>query len=228
MAVQEFFGLRYLKHNAARLLHLQSLNLDLNNKKVLEVGAGSGDHTLFYLFKGCDILATDARKDLVEFIKERLECKTAVLDVEKRPELIVKLGQFDIIHCYGLLYHIGNPEQFLTESSKITNTLLLETCVTYGKNDMNIHPVRENVNASSQSATGSACRPTREWIYFTLKKLYKFVYCPRTQPKHFEFPTDWTLNVNHFKHLTRAIFIASHKPIENELLTTELPLKYTQ
>ena len=225
MSVKDFFTPRYIKHNAARLSHLQSLNLDLNNKKVLEVGAGSGDHTKFFLEKGCDVLATDARPELVKYISKKLGCKTLVLDLENELEKIRKLGKFDILYCYGLLYHLGNPGAFLTEASKVSDCILLETCVTYGKG-LSINPVKENIKGSTQSATGRGSRPTREWVYNTLKKLYPFVYCPVTQPKHYEFPTDWTLKEQPFKHLTRAVFVASHQAIENNLLTTELPEKY--
>src|SRR5438045_257276 len=48
----EFLSPAYQSHNIARLQHLDSLGLDLSGKRVLEVGAGVGDHTLFYLYRG--------------------------------------------------------------------------------------------------------------------------------------------------------------------------------
>ncbi len=38
----------YRRHNSRRLEHLATLGLDLAGRKVLEVGAGIGDHTSFF------------------------------------------------------------------------------------------------------------------------------------------------------------------------------------
>ena len=89
--------------NHARQSHLGSLGLDLKGKKVLEVGAGIGLHTPFFLERGCDVTVTDGRAENVAEIARRLPgVKTAVVDLE-RDEPIV-LGRFDVIYCYGLLY----------------------------------------------------------------------------------------------------------------------------
>src|SRR5207344_1132901 len=47
--------------NRARQQHLASLGLDLAGKNVLEVGAGIGLHTPFFLERGCDVTVTDGR-----------------------------------------------------------------------------------------------------------------------------------------------------------------------
>jgi hypothetical protein len=39
----------YIRHNARRLEHLASLRLPIHDATVLEIGAGIGDHTTFYL-----------------------------------------------------------------------------------------------------------------------------------------------------------------------------------
>ena len=96
-----FFNAKYQKHNIARLCHLDSLKLDLQGKKVLELGAGVGEHTLFYLHKGCDVLPVDGRPDLVSFIKERFGIHAEVLNLENELEKLEKLGEFD---SYSLLW----------------------------------------------------------------------------------------------------------------------------
>src|ERR1700682_5619401 len=60
-AEQHFHSSSYLRHNASRQEHLATLGLDLNNKSVLEVGAGIGDHTTFFLDRGCEVLCTAPR-----------------------------------------------------------------------------------------------------------------------------------------------------------------------
>src|SRR5690242_1107048 len=53
----EFLSPAYQQHNVARLQHLDSLGLPVCGKRVLELGAGVGDHTIFYLHRNCKVLA---------------------------------------------------------------------------------------------------------------------------------------------------------------------------
>jgi len=223
---RDFLNDDYQRHNLARLKHLASLGLNLDGKRVLEIGAGVGDHTLFYLYRGCDILPTDGRPENVDFIRSRLGIRAEVLDAQLHPEQMAALGRFDILHCYGFLYHIPNPEEFLKHAAPTAETLLLETCVSFG-NEAALNPVSEQAAVLSQALHGRGCRPTRPWIFQALKKHFEFVYCPKTQPRHSEFPLDWSKPPANPGALTRAVFIGSHRAIENARLLTELPEKYT-
>ena len=43
---------------------------------------------------------------------------------------------FDVVHCYGLLYHLGQPRQALEYLSHNTGKMLfLETCVSFGSGE---------------------------------------------------------------------------------------------
>lgn len=87
-----FYSSYYQAHNIARLQHLDSLNLDLSRKKILELGAGVGDHTLFYLFRNCEILPIEGRMDLVQHVKTRLGIDSALqMDFEKDLEKLKKI-----------------------------------------------------------------------------------------------------------------------------------------
>jgi hypothetical protein len=55
-----------------------------------------------------------------------------------------------------------------------------------------------------------------------LSQYFEFVYMPRTQPNHEEFPLDWTIDKPTPELLTRSVFIASREPINNPLLLPEL------
>lgn len=222
-----FLSKDYQNHNVARLSHLESLDLDLKKKSVIEFGSGIGDHTYYYLIKNCKVLATDARQDILKFLENRFQVKTMKIDVENDLDLIPTLGQFDIIHCYGLLYHINNPKEFLEKISSISNLLLLETCVSDDYHEDDIHLVKENRENPTQSFGQNGCRPTRKYLYNKLKELYKFVYIPKYQPKHPEFPLDWNLKYSKTEtNLIRAIFIGSNQSIENEKLLDFLPKVY--
>jgi cyclopropane fatty-acyl-phospholipid synthase-like methyltransferase len=211
----------YLRHNARRLEHLVSLRIPVSGKSVLEVGAGIGDHSHFYIDRGCNITITEARLSNLLYLKRRYpNCDVQFLNMEHPSQ--INGSPFDIVHCYGLLYHLNNPAQALEYLSKNTKSLLfLETCVSLGENGGR-NLVHESQNNPTQSVSGNGCRPTRSWIYWQLKGLFKYVYLPVTQPNHEEFPLDWTTATNNQARLTRAIFIACHDELKNDLLIPAL------
>ena len=68
---EDFHSNLYQRHNRKRLEHLASLGLGVQGATVLEVGAGIGDHTLFFLERRCKVLTTDARAENVEELQKR-------------------------------------------------------------------------------------------------------------------------------------------------------------
>ncbi|OAD21688.1 hypothetical protein THIOM_002538 [Candidatus Thiomargarita nelsonii] len=99
--------------------------------------------------------------------------------------------------------------------------LLLETCVSFGNTD-SINLCKEQTLDPTQSKSGKGCRPTRTWIYNRLKHFFEFVYIPVTQPKHEQFPINWSLATMTTNSLSRAIFIASKQEITNVHLVEKL------
>jgi len=225
--IKQFHSDHYLNHNLKRLQHLDSLNIDFNNKSVLELGAGIGDHTDFLLSKNIsEILVTDARKENLDYLNKKYQdnkrVEVAFLDMEMPLKLEKK---YDIIYCYGLLYHLSNPEKaivFMGEHCKYY--LLLETSVSFGDNET-INLCDENINNPSQAFSGKGCRPTRIWVNKQLKKYFRHIYMPITQPDHEEFPIDWLIKENHKAKHARSIFIASNIKLNNLLLTENIPYK---
>jgi hypothetical protein len=218
-----FHSYDYLQHNARRLEHLASLRLPVTGMTVLEVGAGIGDHTGYFIDRGCDVTATDARDENLRVLRERYPGRRILrLDLE-HPQS-VEGAPFDVVHCYGLLYHLNNPAaalKFMAEHCK--RMLLLETCVSFGDEKL-VNLVGENAEDPTQAFSGTGCRPTRPWLFDQLKIHFPFVYCPTTQPNHEEFPIDWRNPDKHSsKHgLQRSVLIASRAPIENDQLSVLL------
>ncbi|MBN2642044.1 MAG: methyltransferase domain-containing protein [Victivallales bacterium] len=221
-----FYSDLYQSHNKKRLEHLASLGLDIAGRTVLEVGAGIGDHTNFFLEKGCEIVSSDAREENIKVLASRYpEIKVLLLNLDEPPMNYEEL--FDIVYCYGLLYHLSRPAEAIDFMAKCTKKfLLLETCVSFG-NDVSVNLCRENRLDPTQALSGSGCRPTRKWVYKQLKKHFEFVYLPITQPNHEEFPTDWT-SFQTKNGLSRSIFIGSRELLKNSLLTETIPLKQTR
>lgn len=219
--VAYFHAPHYLRHNARRLEHLASLGLTVAGKTVLEVGAGIGDHTHYYLDRSCRVTITEARPDNLRYLRERYpEQDVRSLDLEQPAPLAG--APFDIVHCYGVLYHLRNPAktlEFLSASCR--EMLLLETCVSFGSNQ-EIHPVTEDKTDHTQSCSGVGCRPTRAWVFAQLQAHLAHVYVPTTQPNDAEFPLDWTAPERHPASLSRAVFIAARAPLANAMLSPAL------
>lgn len=156
-AERHFHSIFYLRHNARRQEHLATLGLDLGNKSVLEVGAGIGDHTQFFLDRGCKVLCTEPRGENLDVIRQRFGSNPNVtvdhLDLDG--DLPAEAHQYDVVYCYGVLYHLSRPAEALAwMCDRAVDLLLLETCVSYSGEDEPFL-VSERASSPSQAITGT-------------------------------------------------------------------------
>jgi len=221
----EFHSHGYMRHTARTLEHLASLRIPVDGRTVLEVGAGIGDLSHFFLDRNCQVTITEARATNLRYLRRRYPGRDIRrLDLEQ-PDTI---ETFEIVHCYGLLYHLSNPASALAYlSAHCEKMLFLETCVSFGE-DCEINLVKENSAKPSQAISGIGCRPTRPWVFAELKKRFEHVYVPTTQPNSPQFPLDWDLPEAHRRPLSRAVFVASRQAIENDALSAHLVARQTR
>jgi len=209
-----------LEINNARMTHLASLHLPIEGKSVLEVGAGIGLLTDFFEARGCKVFSTDARpENIAELMRRHPRRRAAVLDLE-RTERIGSLGRFDVVFCYGTLYHLASPEPALEALAQISDSILLETCLSPGRAE-EVPLVEESAAANQAYSPMGGTRPTRAWVLSKLRRYWGHGYISVTQPSHSEFPLDWTAPPT--GRNTRAIFVASKAPLANPLLTSDIP-----
>ena len=84
---------------------------------------------------------------------------TAQIDLNTQDSLR-SLGTFEVVHCYGLLYHLEDPATGIANIEAACNDLLLlETCVS-ARRDEGVYPARELAEDFTQSVRGCGCRPT--------------------------------------------------------------------
>jgi predicted O-methyltransferase YrrM len=215
--------------NRARQDHLASLGLDLAGRSVLEVGAGVGWHTGFFERLGCSILTTDARPENVAETLQRFPYRTGHVEVADLsvPGSHVRFGDFDIIYCYGTLYHLREPALCLQDlACRCRGLLLLETCV-YPSDNGQINLVAEQASNPNQSFQGIGCRPGRDWIRQELLKHFPHVYVSVTQPAFPDFVLEWPALPKQDTNF-RAIFVASRVPLALATLVNELPVSQTR
>lgn len=218
---QSFLTPHYQRHNQRRQEHLASLGLPLAGKSVLEVGAGIGDHTSFFIDRQCTVVSTDGRQELLEILQTRYPQVVGCLwDVESPPPEQIKKSQ--IVYAYGLLYHTKDPKLVLGQlASLCSEILLLETCVSFGTDEA-VNLVTE-ADDPTQALAGTGCRPTRSWIFKQLRQLFPYVYLSKSQPWHEEFPIDWVNGSERNEALlSRSVFVAANIPLSNINLSMEL------
>lgn len=212
-----------LRINKARQQHLASLGLDIERKRVLEVGAGIGLHTEFFEERGCDILSIDANPaNVAEMLRRYPERKLGVLDLD-RPVELADLGLFDIVYCYGTLYHLRDPDGALARLAAVcTGQILIETLVSRG-DFSEVHRVVEPL-IPNQAIKGIGTRPTRPWLMSRLRRYFGHAYSTLDQPDFPDFVTDWE-TIGHAGNL-RAIFVGSKSSLTLPSLTAGLPKRH--
>src|SRR5206468_54997 len=126
----------YQRHNQRRQEHLASLGLSINGSTVLEVGTGIGDHTSFFIDRGCQVVSTEAREGNLEILRSRYpNIKVRRFDCDDPASDFKEL--FDIVYCYGTLYHLKEPAKAIEFMSRCCQKMfLLETCVSFGEGDL--------------------------------------------------------------------------------------------
>ncbi|MAY75480.1 MAG: SAM-dependent methyltransferase [Phycisphaerae bacterium] len=225
--IPHFRGDAYLRINARRLEHLATLGLPIAGRSVLELGAGIGDLTSYFLDRGCRVTAVDGRAENVEVMRRRFEgedVEVVEADLNDPPTLS---ASYDVVFAYGVLYHLADPAAALAWMTKLAGEMLvLSTCVTPNSSD-GVNATTEDPIWASQALDGRACRPDRRWVFERLGSLMPHAYTTLTQPAHEEFPLDWSAPIHSATGLSRAVFIGSRVSLDDRpLLTTELPLRH--
>ena len=213
--MQAFRTPQFAALNEARLAHVDALLACMAypcaGKRVLELGAGIGDHTQFWLDRGCEIVVTEPRAENLEALRERfprLDIRALDLDHDDLP-----VDKFDIVYAFGVLQHLQDPARAIAIiAHACTDIALIETCVSFG-DAAEMNAVSEPPGDPTQAVSGTGCRPTRRWVFDALKQLFPHVYQPSFQPGHDEFPTDWSNPAGAAAPLRRTTFIASRRPL---------------
>lgn len=219
-----FYSDVYLDINIARLEHLDTLALPLEKKSVLEVGGGIGMLSFFFEEKKCTVISTEARQENIEEnIRLHPTRKSTIFSKDLSiPHSHDDLGSFEIVFCYGTLYHLPNPHIAIKDLARCTQDILLIETMVSKEDNGKVNQAKEDLSVLDQAFTQSGCRPARNWIFSELKKYFPYVYCTATQPKHKEFPTCWPVPADSHT-CARSIFLGSRKKLHSQLLLSSLP-----
>lgn len=140
------------------------------------------------------------------------------MNVETDP--LVSLGRFDIVFCYGLLYHLENPLAFLANCAAVcSEQLILETVLT--DHEQAVLVLEDEPPSANQALYGLGCRPSPLYVIKALHRAgFPWVYGPRHAPEHPDFHFARRNDLSHHRdgHLLRGIFLGSRQAFSNPRL----------
>lgn len=202
----------------ARIMHIKSLGLPLSGKTLIDTGCGIGHFSDFLAKEGCQTFCVDGREENIRQLRNVYpKLNAEVVDLETSQ--ILNYGKFDIVFCYGLLYHLADPFGFIKNAFKICNEMMLiETCITDSEFPV-LRLLSEPKLNPTQAVSGMGCRPSPSYIVNCLKLAgFAYVYSPINLPRHKQFHYKRTNDFSCLKDgdLIRDVFLASHREIEND------------
>jgi FkbM family methyltransferase len=165
---------------------LAELKPALGLATALDVGCGVGFFARILQEWGLRVQGFDGRLENVIEARRRFP-KIVFAQRDLEDARIAEMGRFDLVLCFGLLYHVENPMLAIRHLRALTGRgLLLESMCVPGSDTAMI--LREEPDQSDQSLTDIAMYPSEGCL---VKMLYRAgfaaVYQVAALPKHEDF-----------------------------------------
>ncbi len=191
---------------------LSELKEKLGLRTAIDIGCGVGYFAGLLRNLGFEITAVDGRQENVEEARRRFpQVRFETCDAED-PGLR-QLGTFDLVFCFGLLYHLQNPLLTIRHLHVMTRQLLLVEAVIFPGETPIMGLVDEGLT-EDQGLSHFAFYPTEACL---VKMLYRagfaFVYRFKKMPDH----PDYRAGLGWRK--VRTLLAASHADLHSALLT---------
>jgi SAM-dependent methyltransferase len=180
----------YDRLNAARAERVVELLRDLQPRlglrTAIDVGCGTGYFSKLLQSLGFTVTAVDGRAANLEEARRRVpgaqfECLNA------EDSRLIALGKFDLVFCFGLLYHLENPMSAIRNLHAMTNHLLLVESIIYPGEEPIMGLVDEH-SLDDQGLDHFAFYPTEPCL---LQMMYRAGFAQAfqlaNQPNHSEY-----------------------------------------
>ena len=178
----------------------------------LDVGAGVGYFTELLAKEGFAVIGVEGRETNVAVARGRfshLQFELGDVEAESFP----KLGTFDLVLCFGLLYHLENPFRAIRNLERVTGDILLISAATAPGSKASALLLGEK-NEDDQSLTGFATYVTESSLVCMLRAAgFEYVYRMTKLPDHEEFRTSV------FYRRRRTMLVSSRTPVSISGLT---------
>jgi 2-polyprenyl-3-methyl-5-hydroxy-6-metoxy-1,4-benzoquinol methylase len=159
---------------------------DLKGKKILDVGAGLGESSVYFALQGAEVYYNDISPKMGEFAeklanKYGVKLQYMIAPIEK---LELYENFFDVIHCANLIHHVPQVDQDFWIKTMSQSLKKGGTLVTWD-------PLRYNPVINVYRRMAMEVRTIDEMpVGFDILKLYK-KYFSKVEHKEFWFTTLW-------------------------------------
>jgi FkbM family methyltransferase len=152
----------------------------------LDAGCGVGFFSQTLTEGGLNVCGFDGRAENIEEARNRFpQIPFEQADIQDR--VILQLGRFDLVLCFGLLYHLENPLLAIRHLRGLTEKCLLveSMCLPEARASMML---REEPRQSDQSLSDVAWCPSESSLVKMLYRAgYRVVYKVTPLPDHDDF-----------------------------------------
>lgn len=208
----------YRELNAAREATVRELIPQLKRlmpiATAVDIGCGVGYFSDVLHSLGLKVLGLDAREQNVLEARRRYpHLRFETMDAEDQG--LIGFGQFDLVFCFGLLYHLENPFRTIRSINKMAAQVALLEGVCYPSKESVMVLVDEN-SLDDQGVANIAFVPSEACL---LKMLYRsgFASCflPISLPEH----SYYHQKVETFR--LRTLLVASKHPVQMDSLISQ-------
>ena len=103
---------------------LASVRQQTDMRTALDVGCGVGEFSKFLLGLDFSVVGVDGREENIREAQRRYpQIRFRTANAENLP--LAELGSFDLVLCFGLLYHLENPFHAIRNLYSLTSKVLL-------------------------------------------------------------------------------------------------------
>jgi tRNA (mo5U34)-methyltransferase len=183
----------------------------LQLRTALDAGCGVGYFSGLLQQMGFEVSAFDGRQDNVEEARRRHPgVRFFVADIDELK--VEKLGTFDLVLCFGLLYHLENPLRAVRRLHAVTGKVLLIESVC-GPEQAPLFYMRDEPALEDQALNAVACYPSEgALVKMAYTAGFPAVYRAARLPEHEDFRPSLG------RKPRRTIIVAPVSPIQDASL----------
>jgi SAM-dependent methyltransferase len=159
---------------------------ELGLRTALDLGCGVGYYSSLLQDLGLQVTAADARaENIVEARSRFAGIDFRVADAEDAS--LAGLGTFDLVLCFGLLYHLENPMRAIRNLRALTGKLLLLESMAVDE-EQPFFLLLDEPEGKDQSLCAVSCYPSEgAMIKMAYRASFPHVYRFRELPDHDDF-----------------------------------------
>ena len=180
-------------------------------RTALDLGCGVGYFSALLRDLGFELTATDFRAENIAEARSRHSgIDFRIADAED--PTLSSLGKFDLVFCFGLLYHLENPFRVIRNLHALTGKLLLLESMAVPNEHPFLFVLDEPAGVDQSMGAVSFYPSDGAIIKMAFRAGFPHVYQFRELPNH----ENYRASVG--RECTRTMFAASLQPLDSKLL----------